>query len=321
MSAQELLHKYVTPMSRLSSLPSVSLVVQTRNDGMIELQKSFFFPRRRYGDFVWVNPDKVSTFKVHRKDDKGILGEIVDHTELYEDKQVFDVDWGKNKITRENLEDLEILPDRRPLNYKKVREGAEEYERMREVSPRGLLPHVGILENTKRSIREFLTGVPVGVPEGQERIVLRERLTRPRGAPGVGTLEKRTYEKANYFPALNAGVLPYGPGEENFLGGSIEMARRGTRKSRNFGIFGRLYSPVGHLLAAGKESVGAVANTAKGVVGEGITGLDKIGKSVSGHANMAVRDLLKRKSRKTSGGRRGRKSRKASRKSRKTRRR
>ena len=88
------------------------------------------------------------------------------------------------------------------------------------------------------------------------------------------------------------------------------MARRGSRKSRNFGLFSRLYSPVGHLFAASKESVGAVANTAKGVVGEGITGLDKIGRSVSSHANMAVRDLLRRKSRK------GGKSRNGSRKSR-----
>jgi hypothetical protein len=87
------------------------------------------------------------------------------------------------------------------------------------------------------------------------------------------------------------------------------MARRGTRRTHRSGkgVFSRLYSPIGHLFAAGKESVGAVTNTAKGVVGESLHGLDRIGRSVSGHANMAVRDLFKT-----------RKARKASRKTRKT---
>ena len=90
------------------------------------------------------------------------------------------------------------------------------------------------------------------------------------------------------------------------------MARRGTRRSR--GIFSRLYAPIGHLLSAGKESVGAVTNTAKGVVGEGIHGLDKIGRSVTKHANMAVKDVFTRKrrgggKRKARGTRKSRKSR------------
>lgn len=91
------------------------------------------------------------------------------------------------------------------------------------------------------------------------------------------------------------------------------MARRGTRRSK--GIFSRLYSPIGHLLAAGKESVGAVTNTAKGVVGEGIHGLDKIGRSVTKHANMAVKDVFTRKGgkRKARGTRKSRKSRRSTR--------
>ena len=91
------------------------------------------------------------------------------------------------------------------------------------------------------------------------------------------------------------------------------MARRGsTRRSR--GIFTRLYSPVGHLLSAGKESVGAVTNTAKGVVGQGIGGLDRIGRSVTGHANQAVRDVFSRKG----GKRRARKGSRKTRKGKKT---
>ena len=89
------------------------------------------------------------------------------------------------------------------------------------------------------------------------------------------------------------------------------MARRGTRRSR--GIFSRLYSPISHLLSAGKESVGAVTNTAKGVVGEGVHGLDKIGRSVTKHANMAVKDVFTRKGGKRRGSRKSRKSRRTTR--------
>lgn len=92
------------------------------------------------------------------------------------------------------------------------------------------------------------------------------------------------------------------------------MARHSTRRSSK-GIFSRLYSPIGHLLSASKESVGAVANTAKGVVGQGLTGLNTIGKSVTTHANGTVRDLLAKRK----GGRRStrRSTRKASRSNRK----
>lgn len=87
------------------------------------------------------------------------------------------------------------------------------------------------------------------------------------------------------------------------------MVRSSTRRSSK-GLFTRLYSPIGHLFLAGKESVGAVTNTAKGVVGEGIGGLDKIGRSVTGHANMAVRNVFSRKNRKNRKGGATRKDRK-----------
>lgn len=79
------------------------------------------------------------------------------------------------------------------------------------------------------------------------------------------------------------------------------MARRGTRKT---GIFGRLYSPVKHAIMAGKDSIGAVTNTAKGVACTGLSGLDRIGTSVTSHANMAVGDLLGKRG-KTRRGRKG----------------
>jgi chromosomal replication initiation ATPase DnaA len=65
-----------------------------------------------------------------------------------------------------------------------------------------------------------------------------------------------------------------------------------TRKTRKTTIFRRLYSPIKHTLLAGKETVSAVTNTAKHVTCEGLTGLDKVGRSVTRHANMAVNDLL-----------------------------
>ncbi len=78
-------------------------------------------------------------------------------------------------------------------------------------------------------------------------------------------------------------------------------------------IFRRIYPPVKHAVMATKESVGAVTNTAKGVACEGLSGLNRVGRSVTTHANMAVNELLgkrtrrrrsKRTTRKHKGGRR-----------------
>lgn len=94
------------------------------------------------------------------------------------------------------------------------------------------------------------------------------------------------------------------------------MARSSTRRGGK-GLFTRLYSPIGHLFMASKESVGAVTNTAKGVAGQGLSGLNKIGRSVTGHANQAVRNVFSRKNRKEGGA--SRKNRKNTRKDRKNR--
>jgi hypothetical protein len=94
------------------------------------------------------------------------------------------------------------------------------------------------------------------------------------------------------------------------------MARGNTAKGK--GLFRRAYGPIDHLFQAGRESVGAVTNTAKGVIGVTFNGVNKVGRSVTGHANMAVSGLLTGKSRKNrKGGKRNtRKNRKANRKSR-----
>lgn len=87
------------------------------------------------------------------------------------------------------------------------------------------------------------------------------------------------------------------------------MVNTGTRKSR---IFSTLYSPISHLLRAGKKSVGSVTNAAKGVVGKGLNGVNGIGRAVTSEMNEAVHGL--NRGFKTRGGKR-RSTRKASRKS------
>ena len=77
------------------------------------------------------------------------------------------------------------------------------------------------------------------------------------------------------------------------------MARSASRKS---GLFSRLWSVPRHGILAADQSVGAVTNTAKGVVGTTLRGLNRIGSSVSGHANQAVRNLISRKNRKNRKG-------------------
>ena len=47
---------------------------------------------------------------------------------------------------------------------------------------------------------------------------------------------------------------------------------------------------------ASKGVVSAVTNTTKGVACEGLSGLDRIGSSVTRHANMAVNDLMGKRS-------------------------
>ena len=92
------------------------------------------------------------------------------------------------------------------------------------------------------------------------------------------------------------------------------MARKHTRKSR---IFSTLYSPLSHLLKAGRKSVGSVTNAAKGVVGKGLNGVNGIGRAVTSEMNEAVHGLKRGFSRK--GGRRvSRKTRKNRRSTRKS---
>ncbi len=75
-----------------------------------------------------------------------------------------------------------------------------------------------------------------------------------------------------------------------------------TRKNRK-GIFGRVYSPLHHLLAATRNVTGSFFNRGKRVLHEGLAVVDNTGKSLTRHANMAVKNvtsgILSKKRRKT----------------------
>ena len=87
---------------------------------------------------------------------------------------------------------------------------------------------------------------------------------------------------------------------------------RRNRSRKNRGLATALYSPFHHAFMAGEEAVNAVANTAKGVAKLGIRGVNRVGSSVTGHTDAAIKGVFSRKRR---GGRRAsRKNRRNSRK-------
>lgn len=100
---------------------------------------------------------------------------------------------------------------------------------------------------------------------------------------------------------------------------SMKRSRKGSRKGgarrmsrKTLGLFGRVYSPVNHLFQAAENSVSSLTSGTGSIVRTGLNTVNKVGKSVTGHADQAVRNIVSRKGRKAS--RKTRKSRKANRK-------
>jgi hypothetical protein len=81
-------------------------------------------------------------------------------------------------------------------------------------------------------------------------------------------------------------------------------SRKNRRTRRGGGLFGKIYSPVSHLLMATENAVGTVTGTVNTVAKSGLRGVNRIGKSVTGHANSAVRNLVSRKRKNRRAGRR-----------------
>jgi hypothetical protein len=80
-----------------------------------------------------------------------------------------------------------------------------------------------------------------------------------------------------------------------------------TRKSGK-GLFGFLMRPISGLLQGTKGVVRKGANTARNIVSRGINGVDAVGRTVTGAANGAIRNVNPFKGRKGT-RRNGRKSR------------
>lgn len=305
--------------------PRIGYVTEFQN-GKVLVQTSFYFPRLRHGDYEVLDPSMLTTFKVLLRpdleppfdtvlgfpDDRN-FGEIVDDTTDPDNEMFYVSNLKTGETDVISSHKLIFIEDEL---YNALMAAAP----LVAVSKEGFLPsHVGnkpIPKNIEALVFSKLSGLAVK-NSYRPNDILKKVYDRLWYLPQ--TIRPPPPVEPNLLNGLEAAPLPYGPQESDFQGGRRKsspsvgtMARRGTRRSG--GIFSRIYSPVGHLFAAGKESVGAVTNTAKGVVGEGIKGLDKIGRSVSSHANMAVKNVFTRKG----GKRRGRGS--GSRKSRKSRR-
>lgn len=86
------------------------------------------------------------------------------------------------------------------------------------------------------------------------------------------------------------------------------MAKSSTRKSgKSRGIFRRVYSPIEHLIEAGRNISRAAFKRTGRIVNNGLGLVGNVGKSVMGHANKTVRNIVKRKNRSTGSNRKSRK--------------
>jgi hypothetical protein len=91
------------------------------------------------------------------------------------------------------------------------------------------------------------------------------------------------------------------------------MAKRGsTRKLR---LFGRVYSPLKHLIQATRNVSKSVFTRTGKVVDQGLGLVEDVGNATARHANMAVRNMTGKRKANRKNTRKGRKS--ASRKNRK----
>jgi hypothetical protein len=92
----------------------------------------------------------------------------------------------------------------------------------------------------------------------------------------------------------------------------MAKSRRSTRKSgKSRGLFRRVYSPIEHIIEAGRNISRAAFKRTGRIVNNGMGLVGNVGKSVTRHANKTVRNIVRRKSRSS------RKSRKQTRRNRK----
>lgn len=80
----------------------------------------------------------------------------------------------------------------------------------------------------------------------------------------------------------------------------MAKSTRNTRKSGKSGrgIFRRVYSPIEHIIEAGRNISRAAFKRTGRIVNNGLGLVGNVGKAVTGHANKTVRNIVSRKSRK-----------------------
>lgn len=77
-----------------------------------------------------------------------------------------------------------------------------------------------------------------------------------------------------------------------------KRTRKASKNNKGYYLARRVWSPFGHLINATGNTVGEVAGTASNVVRRGLTGAKRVGNIWTGHTNMAVKNLVRGKSRK-----------------------
>ena len=84
------------------------------------------------------------------------------------------------------------------------------------------------------------------------------------------------------------------------LKGTRKHRSAGTRKNRGTGtgIISRVWGPFGHFFMASGESAKKIGNTAGTVVKESLNAFKGVGNTFTRHANMAVKGVVRGKSRK-----------------------
>jgi len=89
------------------------------------------------------------------------------------------------------------------------------------------------------------------------------------------------------------------------------MVKRGGKTRKSMRFFRRLYSPIDHLLQATGEIGRSVGKRSSNVLRSATGLVNNVGRSVTKHANCAVKDVVRRKNHKNrKGTRKTRKQRK-----------
>jgi hypothetical protein len=86
------------------------------------------------------------------------------------------------------------------------------------------------------------------------------------------------------------------------------MAKKGTRKSIRGGIFGKVYSPIRHLLMATRNVSKSVFRRGGRVVDNGLGLVQNVGTAATKHANMTIKNITKSRRNNRKNTRRNRKN-------------